>query len=110
MIILTMTLKSATPVYTNYKGEGGINQVFLGFGKSWKYLSIGMNTGYNLGRKKIDVVKAILFNSDSTYFYQSLSSTNTSFGGTFLNLRRTRRISINKFKTIQLQKTKLNTV
>ena len=73
-------------IYTNYKGEGGINQVFLGVGKSWKYLSIGMNTGYNLGRKKIDVVKAILFNNDSTYFYQSLSSTNTSFGGVFLNL------------------------
>lgn len=73
-------------IYSNYKGEGGINQVFLGLGKSWKYLSIGMNTGYNLGRKKIDVVKAILYNSDSSYFYQSLSSTNTSFGGVFLNL------------------------
>jgi hypothetical protein len=73
-------------IYTNYKGEGGINQVFLGVGKSWKYLSIGMNTGYNLGRKKIDVVKALLYNSDSSYFYQSLSSTNTSFGGVFLNL------------------------
>jgi hypothetical protein len=78
--------KIGDSIYTNYKGEGGINQVFLGIGKSWKYLSIGMNTGYNLGRKKIDVVKAILFNSDSTYFYQSLSSTNTSFGGAFLNL------------------------
>ena len=73
-------------IYTNYKGEGGINQVFVGVGKSWKYLSVGMNTGYNLGRKKIDVVKAVLFNSDSSYFYQSLSSTNTSFGGVFLNL------------------------
>lgn len=73
-------------IYTNYKGEGGINQVFFGLGKSWKYLSIGMNTGYNLGKKKIDVVKAVLFNSDSSYFYQSLSSTNTSFGGAFLNL------------------------
>jgi hypothetical protein len=78
--------KIGDSVYTNYKGEGGINQVFLGVGKSWKYLSIGMNTGYNLGRKKIDVVKALLFNTDSTYFYQSLSSTNTSFGGVFLNL------------------------
>jgi hypothetical protein len=73
-------------IYTNYKGEGGINQVFLGVGKSWKYLSIGMNTGYNLGRKRIDVVKALLYNNDSTSFYQSLSSTNTSFGGVFLNL------------------------
>ena len=73
-------------IYSNFKGEGGINQVFLGVGKSWKYLSIGMNTGYNLGRKKIDIVKAVLYNSDSSYFYQSLSSTNTSFGGVFLNL------------------------
>ena len=73
-------------IYTNYKGEGGINQVFVGLGKSWKYISVGMNTGYNLGRKKIDVVKAILYNSDSSYFYQSLSSTNTTFGGVFLNL------------------------
>jgi hypothetical protein len=78
--------KIGDSIYTNYKGEGGINQVFLGLGKSWKNLSIGMNTGYNLGRKKIDVVKAILSNSDDTYFYQSLSSTNTSFGGAFLNL------------------------
>jgi hypothetical protein len=78
--------KIGDSIYTNYKGEGGINQVFLGVGKSWKYLSIGMNTGYNLGRKKIDVVKAILYNSDSTFFYQSLSSSNTSFGGAFLNL------------------------
>ena len=78
--------KIGDSIYTNYKGEGGINQVFLGVGKSWKYLSIGMNTGYNLGRKKIDIVKALLFNSDSTYFYQSMSSTNTSFGGVFLNL------------------------
>ena len=73
-------------IYTNYKGEGGINQVFLGLGKSWKHLSLGMNTGYNLGRKKIDVVKAIIYNIDSSFFYQSLSSTNTSFGGVFLNL------------------------
>jgi hypothetical protein len=72
-------------IYTNYKGEGGINQVFLGLGKSWKYLSIGMNTGYNLGRKKIDVVKAILYNNDSSFYYQSLSSNNTSFGGAFFN-------------------------
>jgi hypothetical protein len=78
--------KIGDSIYTNYKGEGGINQVFLGLGKSWKNLSIGMNTGYNLGRKKIDVVKAILSDSDDTYFYQSLSSTNTSFGGAFLNL------------------------
>jgi hypothetical protein len=80
------TDKIIDSIYTNYKGEGGINQVFLGLGKSWKNLSIGMNTGYNLGRRKIDVVKALLYNIDSTSFFQSLSTTNTSFGGVFLNL------------------------
>ncbi len=83
---IAFSAKIGDSIYNNFKGEGGINQVFIGVGKSWKYLSIGMNTGYNLGRKKITEVKSILYNSDSTYYYQTLSSTNTSFGGAFLNL------------------------
>lgn len=78
--------KIGDSIYNNFKGEGGINQLFIGVGKSWKNISIGMNTGYNFGRKKISEVKSILYNSDSTYYYQTLSSTNTSFGGVFLNL------------------------
>ena len=73
-------------VLNNYLGQGGLNQAFIGFGKSWKYLSLGFNTGYNFGRKKIQNIKSFQYNPDSTYFYQSLSNTNTSFGGAFFNL------------------------
>lgn len=73
-------------VFNKYTGDGGMNQVFLGMGKSWKNISLGFNTGYNLGRKKVDVVKALKYNIDSSYFYESISSTNTTFGGFFLNV------------------------
>jgi hypothetical protein len=80
------TLNSGDSIVNNYKGDGGLNQLFVGVGKAWKYLSVGFNTGYNFGRKDIETVKSILYNSDSTYFYQSKSSTNTTFGGAFLKV------------------------
>jgi len=79
-------LSSGDTVINNYKGDGGLNQVFIGVGKAWKYLSVGFNTGYNFGRKDIETVKSILYNPDSSYFYQSKSSSNTNFGGAFLKL------------------------
>ena len=79
------TIPSGDSIINNYKGDGGLNQVFLGVGKSWKHISLGFNTGYNFGRKKIETRKSFLFNPDSTYFYQSLSSSTTLFGGIFFN-------------------------
>ena len=70
----------------NYKGDGGLNQVFVGLGKSWKYMSLGFNTGYNFGRKDIETIKTILYNPDSSFFYQSKSSTKTNFGGAFFKI------------------------
>jgi len=70
----------------NYRGDGGLNQVFIGIAKGWKYLSIGLNTGYNFGRKDIETYKTISYIPDSSFFYQSKSSTKTSFGGAFLKL------------------------
>lgn len=80
---ITFLPSSGDSIINNYKGEGGLNQVFVGAGKSWKHISVGFNTGYNFGRKKIETRKSFLFNPDSTYFYQSLSSSNTMFGGIF---------------------------
>ncbi|MEI6189068.1 MAG: hypothetical protein WCP61_01485 [Chitinophagia bacterium] len=71
---------------TQYKGDGGLNQLFFGAGKSWKYVSLGFNTGYNFGRKKIEAVKSFNNSTDSNYFYQTLSSTNTMFGGVFFKV------------------------
>jgi hypothetical protein len=72
-------------ILNNYKGDGGLNQIFLGIGKSWKHISFGFNTGVNFGRKNIETRKSFLYNIDSTHYYQSLSSTNTIYSGLFLN-------------------------
>jgi hypothetical protein len=80
----TKRISSGDTIFNNYIGQGGLNQVFLGFGKSWKYLSLGVNTGYNFGRRKIDNIKSFQNSTDSNYFFQSTSNTNTVFGGAFL--------------------------
>ena len=38
---------------TLYEGKGGMNQVFAGLGKKLGNLSIGVNGGYEWGRKQI---------------------------------------------------------
>ncbi len=77
---------SGDTLYNNYVGSGGLNQAFLGFGKSWEKVSFGFSTGFNFGRKKMQNIKSLQYNADSTYFYQTLASTNTIFGGAFLNV------------------------
>jgi hypothetical protein len=72
-------------LYNSYIGKGGLNQAYIGFGKAWKHLSIGFNTGYNFGKKSISNIKTLQYN-DSTYFYQSKASTNTLLGGAFFHL------------------------
>lgn len=79
-------LKTGDSLYNNYVGQGGMNQAFIGFGKGWKNFSVGFNTGFNFGKKKIQNIKSFQYNIDSTYFYQSLASTNTVFNGLFFQL------------------------
>lgn len=68
---------------TIYEGSGGLNQAYIGIGKKWKKLSIGFNTGFNFGRREIATKK--IFVNDSTFYYQSNSSTITNFNGLFFN-------------------------
>ncbi len=70
-------------LHTLYEGSGGLNQAFVGFGKKWKDLSIGFNTGYNFGSKETSTKKAFL--NDTVTYYQSNSSTITNFHGAFLS-------------------------
>jgi hypothetical protein len=65
-----------------YEGNGGLNQAFVGIGKKWKNLSIGINTGYNFGRKDIETQKNFL--NDSVNYYSSKSKVVTNYGGVFL--------------------------
>jgi hypothetical protein len=69
---------------TNYQGSGGLNQAFIGIGKKWKKLNIGVNTGYNFGRKEITTEKT--FFNDTIKYYQSNSISQTNFGKMFLQL------------------------
>ncbi|MEY4281917.1 MAG: hypothetical protein RLZ39_1329, partial [Bacteroidota bacterium] len=85
-IVEPLLLNTGDSLYNNYIGQGGLNQAYIGFGKAWKNLSIGFNTGYNFGKKNIENIKSFQYNPDSTAFYQSKSSTNTVFGGAFFQL------------------------
>ncbi len=68
---------------TLYQGNGSLNQLFVGFGKKFKNLSFGFNTGLNFGSKDISTKKAFI--NDSVPYNNSNSETNTSFKGLFLN-------------------------
>ena len=80
------TLSAGDSLFNNYIGQGGLNQAFFGAAKSWKRFSVGFNTGYNFGKKKINNIKSFVYNTDSTNYYQSIASTNTLFGGFFMQL------------------------
>lgn len=67
---------------TIYEGSGGMNQAFVGIGKKWKGLSIGLNTGFNFGRKEVSTKKVFL--NDTVNYYHAKSNSNTSFSGIFL--------------------------
>lgn len=73
---------SADSLATVYDGSGGLNQAFIGIGKKWKGLSLGINTGYNFGTKDINTRKAFI--NDTVNYYQSKLSNKTDFGGMFL--------------------------
>jgi len=80
------SLSNGDSLYNNYIGQGGLNQAFIGFGKSWKHISLGFNTGYNFGKKEIENIKTFKYNLDSTNYYQSQASTNTLMRGMFFQL------------------------
>lgn len=90
---------------TVYEGSGGLNQAYVGIGKKWKNLSVGFNTGFNFGRREIATKK--IFISDTAFFYQSNSSTLTSFNGLFFNPGFQYEFSIGK-KTNEQTKTTSN--
>ncbi len=75
-----------------HEGNGGLNQVFLGLGKTWRgkknpnnSFSIGFNAGYEWGSKYVS--NKVTFPADSTFenWYSSNSTDSTDFWGFFLN-------------------------
>jgi hypothetical protein len=62
-----------------FEGTGGSHEVFVGLGKGFKNLSIGVNAGYFFGTKNYSTKKT--FVNDTVLFYKSNYETKTSYGG-----------------------------
>ncbi len=69
---------------TLFEGTGGLNQFYVGVGKRWNGLSLGVTTGYNFGKKEASTKRAFI--NDTVAYYKSNYATTTSFSGAFLNV------------------------
>ena len=65
-----------------YKGDGGLYQAFVGIGKRWGGLRLGINTGYMFGRKENNTIATPV---DSVSTYKSNSQTVTTYDKFFIN-------------------------
>ncbi len=79
-------LNADDSIVHRYEGNGGLNQVFIGLGKRWKNLSIGINTGYYFGHKDISTKTLLASLTDTVYtrkYYYGNATTSTLFHGAF---------------------------
>ncbi len=65
-----------------YEGDGGLYQAFVGVGKRWGGLRLGINTGYMFGRKENNTITTPV---DSFSTYKSNSQTLTTYNKIFIN-------------------------
>ena len=75
-----------------HEGDGGMNQVFLGLGKTWKSktrlnnsLSLGFNVGYEWGTKFVSNKASFPLDSINETWYPSNSTDSTEFWGVYFN-------------------------
>lgn len=81
---------------TLYEGNGGLNQLFVGVAKRFGNLSLGVNGGYEFGRK--DVNTRIILLNDSVNYYKSNSAQKTNFWGLFVTPGILYNIKLNEVK------------
>lgn len=74
---------SIDSMQTIYEGSGGVNQAFVGLGKRFGNISLGVNFGYEFGQRNIGT--KISFLNDSVLHYKSNSTDSGNFGGLFIN-------------------------
>ena len=82
----------------SYNGDGGLYQAFVGVGKRWGGLSIGINTGYMFGTKNNSTITSPV---DSVYTYRSNSQTQTSFNKFFFNAGLQYEAALSKTSTLR---------
>jgi hypothetical protein len=87
---------------TLYEGSGGSYQAYIGFGKSFKNLSVGFNTGYFFGTKDYSTRKSFIPDSLDDSYYASNHQTKTSFGGVFFDLGAQYRAQLSKTLVLNL--------
>lgn len=68
-------------VHTNFKGDGGVNQVFWGTGYSIGNFSAGINVNYLFGSKNYHTYTTILPDSLNPYHYRSNHTNSVNYGG-----------------------------
>lgn len=64
---------------TNNHGEGGLNKIFVGVGKSFGNLRVGINGNYNFGKRSFTSLTAVA--NDSFYYNTSLKEDKTTYRG-----------------------------
>lgn len=82
-IIENKRLQEIDSVVNLYEGDGGLYQGFVGLGKRWGGLSLGVNTGYTFGRKETS--SKLIFVNDSVGYTSSNSSTTSSYNKLFVS-------------------------
>jgi len=87
---------------TLFQGSGGTYQVYTGFGKSFKNLSIGVNAGYFFGTKDFSTRKIFIPDSLDRTYYKSNYETKTTIGGLFYDLGAQYRGKLNKTTFLHL--------
>ena len=81
-ILETTRLSNVDSLVRLYDGSGGLNQAFIGVGKTWKNFSAGFNTGYLFGRKQTNT-RTFLIN-DTVPYFNGNHETSTSFNHLFI--------------------------
>ncbi|HNE92803.1 MAG TPA: hypothetical protein PKZ66_01660 [Chitinophagaceae bacterium] len=81
-IIRNERLAGIDSVQSLFEGTGGMNEVFVGVGKKWKNLAIGLSTGYHFGKKQNNTKRGFI--NDTVVYYKANYNTSTTFGGVFL--------------------------
>lgn len=87
---------------TNYVGEGGTYQAFLGTAVAFNKLSIGVNFGYRFGSKDYNTSVYILNDTATDRYVAGRKMIKNSFGGAFAELGVQYLISFNKKSNLQL--------
>lgn len=87
-------------VLTSYTGNGGSYQIYAGTGIGSKHFTIGVNAGYEFGRK--NYITERIFLNDSVLYEKGKWADSTYFGGFFIHSGVQYSTRINKTMTLKL--------